>query len=125
MLILSFLCCVYYNTIIAWTLFYLFQSFRSDVPWRDCGNWWNTEDCYAGKPDEGNSGILNKTVTDIFTNLTSYQLTCDKNYKMSFADNSPYVNSTSLPSNLASSVLFNCTYFTPAKRVLPTEEYLK
>ena len=41
MLVLSFLCCVYYNTIIAWSLYYLFLSFRSDVPWRSCGNWWN------------------------------------------------------------------------------------
>ena len=36
MLIISFLVSVYYNTLIAWVLYYLFESFRSDVPWRNC-----------------------------------------------------------------------------------------
>ncbi|ELT93916.1 hypothetical protein CAPTEDRAFT_177468 [Capitella teleta] len=34
---------LYYNMIIAWCFFYVFSSFRSDVPWKDCGHWWNSE----------------------------------------------------------------------------------
>merc|ERR1719422_189385 len=39
---------IYYCIIIAWTLFYLINSFVSipDLPWGSCGNWWNTPNCY-------------------------------------------------------------------------------
>ncbi|CAF4901850.1 unnamed protein product [Pieris macdunnoughi] len=36
---------VYYIVILAWAIFYFFMSMRSDVPWRDCDNYWNTDTC--------------------------------------------------------------------------------
>ena len=33
---------IYYNMIIAWCFFYMFASFASDVPWRDCNHHWNS-----------------------------------------------------------------------------------
>jgi SNF family Na+-dependent transporter len=45
MMVVSFLCTVYYNVIIAWCLYYLSQSLRSEVPWKNCDNWWNTDKC--------------------------------------------------------------------------------
>ncbi|XP_041346644.1 sodium-dependent serotonin transporter-like [Gigantopelta aegis] len=35
----------YYNTIIAWAVYFLFSSFRSQVPWVTCNNTWNTDKC--------------------------------------------------------------------------------
>ncbi|XP_071790445.1 sodium-dependent serotonin transporter-like [Asterias amurensis] len=35
----------YYNTIIAWAVYYLFSSFRSELPWTSCNNTWNTPNC--------------------------------------------------------------------------------
>ncbi|XP_039605172.1 sodium- and chloride-dependent glycine transporter 2 isoform X2 [Polypterus senegalus] len=45
MLIISVLIAIYYNIIMCWTLYYLFASLRSTLPWAECGNPWNTQDC--------------------------------------------------------------------------------
>lgn len=37
---------LYYNVIIAWSLYYFFASMTSQLPWEYCGNWWNTDYCY-------------------------------------------------------------------------------
>lgn len=66
MLVVSFLCCVYYNVIIAWCLYYMFKSFASIVPWANCDNWWNTPNCTLFKKSSGvvteNGGPTNRTV---------------------------------------------------------------
>ncbi|XP_066997796.2 sodium-dependent serotonin transporter [Anabrus simplex] len=36
---------MYYNTIIGWAVYYLIQSFRSQLPWSTCDNTWNTKAC--------------------------------------------------------------------------------
>ncbi|CAG0900084.1 unnamed protein product [Cyprideis torosa] len=43
MLIVTILTGLYYNMIIAWTVFYLFASFTSDLPWRTCSGDWAGE----------------------------------------------------------------------------------
>lgn len=37
---------LYYNMIIAWTIYYLFASFTSELPWDNCQNEFNTEFCF-------------------------------------------------------------------------------
>ena len=53
---------IYYCIIIAWTLFYLINSFVAipDLPWRHCGNWWNSDKCYDS--ETGNLTMANGTV---------------------------------------------------------------
>ncbi|XP_064612763.1 sodium-dependent serotonin transporter-like [Liolophura sinensis] len=38
---------MYYNTVVAWAVFYTFSCFRSEVPWARCNNEWNTPDCFS------------------------------------------------------------------------------
>lgn len=45
MLVITFLISVYYNVIIAWTLYYIFVTFRKTMPWGECGNEWNSLYC--------------------------------------------------------------------------------
>ena len=42
MVIISFIS-VYYNMIIGWSLYYMFASFTSELPWSHCGNDFNTD----------------------------------------------------------------------------------
>ena len=38
-----FLITIYYNVINAWSIYYMFASMRSSLPWSDCQNDWNTD----------------------------------------------------------------------------------
>ncbi|XP_033631857.1 sodium- and chloride-dependent glycine transporter 1-like [Asterias rubens] len=65
MLIVCALVTLYYNVIIAYAFFYLFASFTSELPWKTCGNEWNTGNCTIQKKGE------NGTLEYIFQNGTS------------------------------------------------------
>lgn len=54
MLVVCFLISVYYNVIIAWILFFLFDSFRADVPWRNCDHEWDSPKCAQALSVNGN-----------------------------------------------------------------------
>uniref|UniRef100_A0A668AGG5 Transporter n=1 Tax=Myripristis murdjan TaxID=586833 RepID=A0A668AGG5_9TELE len=43
----------YYNVIIAWSLHYLFSSMTAELPWLNCGNRWNSENCTDPKNING------------------------------------------------------------------------
>lgn len=61
MVIISAIVCVYYNVIIAWTLYYFVKSFAWELPWSHCKNPWNTERCFTRW--NGNDSLLdNETV---------------------------------------------------------------
>lgn len=48
MCILCLIVSIYYNVIMAYTLFYMFASFASEVPWAQCHEWWGADqNCYV------------------------------------------------------------------------------
>ncbi|KAG5899379.1 hypothetical protein JTB14_036868 [Gonioctena quinquepunctata] len=49
--VVSFNVALYYNTIIAWCLFYLVQSFQSQLPWAECPNVYFPNGSYTIEPE--------------------------------------------------------------------------
>ncbi|XP_018324481.1 sodium- and chloride-dependent GABA transporter 1 [Agrilus planipennis] len=56
---------IYYCVIIAWTLYYILSAFVAmpDIPWRYCGNTWNTINCSSIESSATN--IANNTKTPV------------------------------------------------------------
>ncbi|GIY82079.1 sodium- and chloride-dependent glycine transporter 2 [Caerostris darwini] len=59
MAIVSLVVCVYYNVIIAWALYYLYQSYT--VPWSSCENSWNTPNCVSQLTLNNISPVMDQT----------------------------------------------------------------
>lgn len=38
---------LYYNVILAWTLFYAVASFEEPLPWKGCDHPWTSNNCYS------------------------------------------------------------------------------
>ena len=69
MLFISFLVVIYYNLIIAWTIYYTFAGFTSELPWTYCGEGANasltSRDCYHKVQEET---CFNNSMSDTFWN---------------------------------------------------------
>ncbi|XP_047447863.1 sodium- and chloride-dependent GABA transporter ine [Mugil cephalus] len=49
--VISFMYSTYYNVLMSWALFYLFNSFGATLPWTSCNNTWNAlGNCSSGFP---------------------------------------------------------------------------
>ncbi|XP_038631341.1 sodium- and chloride-dependent neutral and basic amino acid transporter B(0+)-like [Scyliorhinus canicula] len=44
MVLVSSIVSIYYNVIIAYSLYYMFASFQSPLPWADCFSWWGADE---------------------------------------------------------------------------------
>jgi len=61
MVIISAIVCVYYNVIIAWTVYYFVLSFSWELPWSTCNNDWNTDNCYTRSGNNSHFNGINVT----------------------------------------------------------------
>ena len=68
---ISAICTVYYNMIIAWVLYYLGSSFASTLPWGNCDNSWNTLFCSDRTVNTSISGNISTFGHDATSHLLS------------------------------------------------------
>ncbi len=118
MVFVCFLIAIYYNLIIAWSLFYIFAGMQDPLPWVDCGNAHNDVTCYkvelAKSCEEGTNG----TVSYFDNHCTAIQDICQ------------HFNFTYVPSWDPDTNLTRCnngTHDIPVaqvyKRTSPSEDY--
>ncbi|XP_013405391.1 sodium-dependent proline transporter isoform X3 [Lingula anatina] len=73
MVIISGVVSLYYNVILAWTIFYIAATFTSVLPWEHCDPQWATHECYS-YADADNCATFNGSVylnaTCMFPNTT-------------------------------------------------------
>ena len=67
MVIISAVVCVYYNVIIAWTIYYFVLSFAWELPWSTCNNDWNSPNCYTRSSNSSQFNGINDTDRINFT----------------------------------------------------------
>ncbi|XP_035292317.1 sodium- and chloride-dependent GABA transporter ine [Anguilla anguilla] len=64
-IVISYVLSTYYNVLMTWTLYYLFNTFGSALPWQSCNNTWNVlANCSTGFP--GNSTDLQSASQQFF-----------------------------------------------------------
>uniref|UniRef100_A0A1Y1MTC4 Transporter n=1 Tax=Photinus pyralis TaxID=7054 RepID=A0A1Y1MTC4_PHOPY len=63
--IVNFMCTVYYIVIIAYPILFMANCFQGKLPWADCNNDWNTEHCL-----QISTGDLTANVTSELFNIT-------------------------------------------------------
>jgi len=80
-MVLNSLVTVYYNIIIAISLYYIFGSLTSQLPWASCSNEWNTKDCgdpvvtsmtLSSSNHSTSSGAIMLTVSFAFFSIARY-----------------------------------------------------
>jgi len=77
MLMISFLVVIYYNMIIAWTIYYTFAGFASELPWTYCGTTnLTSRDCFQRDQE---LACFNSSSSDTFWNkqCTSVREVCE------------------------------------------------
>ncbi|XP_069131670.1 sodium- and chloride-dependent glycine transporter 2-like [Argopecten irradians] len=71
MVIFTTIVSIYYNVILAWTLYYFIMSFSSVLPWSHCSNEWNTPLCYTRIGQTNGSLNVIKVTNNIIDNDTA------------------------------------------------------
>jgi len=78
---------LYYNMIIAWTIYYLFASFTSHLPWQDCTNTFNDQFCFSISEFKNCTERRNTTANLVYINRTCSN---EPEFLKSIIDNKDY-----------------------------------
>ncbi|XP_075967643.1 sodium- and chloride-dependent betaine transporter-like [Anarhichas minor] len=75
---------IYYIVVLAWGIFYLYNSFKSPLPWSTCDNSWNTELCHSRSSVFANPDLFQAGSNWSFlNNITVLDYSPNDNYTIS------------------------------------------
>ncbi|XP_076447301.1 sodium- and chloride-dependent glycine transporter 2-like isoform X2 [Babylonia areolata] len=120
MCILSLIVYWYYNTILAWAIYYLVSSCQKTVPWSLCDQWWNSPQCQVF------SGSKNAQAEQMFTNGNDSLISSMNETGVSMASPTVVVEATTTLLNNLTSLPFNASNLTKnatVKMVSAAEEF--
>lgn len=63
---------IYYIIILAWAMYYLFQSFQSELPWAKCNHSWNTPHCLEDTLRRNRSLWISNSTTNFTSPVTEF-----------------------------------------------------
>ncbi|XP_064634027.1 sodium- and chloride-dependent glycine transporter 1-like isoform X2 [Lineus longissimus] len=90
MVIVSWLIALYYNVVISHTLFYLFASMTSVLPWTTCDNHWNTDACLL--PPSKNNTLNANMSASLLSTISTVAATTARNLTGSKTPSEEYYN---------------------------------
>ncbi|XP_033119227.1 sodium- and chloride-dependent neutral and basic amino acid transporter B(0+)-like isoform X3 [Anneissia japonica] len=113
MILVSALVGIYYNVIIMYALYYMFASMRKTLPWTNCDNTWNTDNCYGRYTDciDLGDSIINDTNGCV--NVSMLTQNQREHYNVTYDSNTGTANVSGYTDPFAS------------QRVLASEEYYR
>ncbi|KAL3862151.1 hypothetical protein ACJMK2_008139 [Sinanodonta woodiana] len=124
MITLTGIVSIYYNVIIAWTLYYLIMSFNTILPWSTCDNYWNTPSCYLRS--NVHVDVINSTTLNASSAIDFYTNESDGMDKGQY-ENQLLVSQSNLSNNMYSTVLggngSNITFMAHLQGKTSTEEF--
>ncbi|XP_022647994.1 sodium- and chloride-dependent glycine transporter 1-like isoform X1 [Varroa destructor] len=101
-LVTSTIISIYYNVVLCYTIFYMGQSFRSELPWSSCAKWWGADSqCYVRQDDVARCDAQKNRLVQMFGNNTpassGFTITDSRN------------QSVTIPVSLFAASMQNCT----------------
>ena len=75
-IIIDLFLAIFYNTVIAWAVYYMFMSFTTELPWKYCDKEWNTQCCFPLNEQRNMPASLNFSLAA----YDSYQRRLGDNY---------------------------------------------
>ena len=121
MVFVSFLVTIYYNVIIAWSLYYLFAGMKKEMPWAECGRDYNSMECYSR--EQADACIKDQSEPPY--TLTYWNNTCIEIKKVCEYYN--YWYAPSAVDQFDNAVCFGNERYTPLQkvyaRIFPSEDY--
>ncbi len=79
---------VYYQNIIAWSIYYMGMSCSKILPWTTCDNQWNTPQCQDAGSSHANRSMLNyglDNTTESFNNTVDLKTKLNSSMDFTFA----------------------------------------
>ncbi|XP_028399860.1 sodium- and chloride-dependent glycine transporter 2-like isoform X2 [Dendronephthya gigantea] len=92
MMMISFLVSTYYNIIICWSVIYLFSSFASDVPWKECDPEWASDSCRTVNERKAFNDLKGNCTNGTRWINSTYEVNCSTDTSKLVASSLEYYN---------------------------------